>query len=269
MPAKRPLEVELVPYARDNYAYLLHPRAEASEASTPAIVVDPGDADAILDALARHRLAPTALFCTHHHLDHVGGVTRLLAALGPLPVLGSRHDLEARRIPAQTRGLEDEETIDVFGHAFRALLVPGHTRGALAYVGAGLAFTGDTLFLGGCGRVFEGTMAELHASLARLAALAPETLVYAGHEYTEANLRFARGAEPDEPTLAARLEAVRAAREAGRSTMPGRIAEERATNPFLRCAAPAVRRFASERAGHAIEDEREVFRVVREAKDAL
>lgn len=230
------LRVETVPYYQDNYAYLVHAEAPGADGTRPCVVIDPGDAAPILAALREHGLSATALWCTHHHPDHVAGVPALLAAIGDVPVLGSRHDLAHGRIERQTRGLEEGEVLPLLGHDFHVMNVPGHTLGAIAYVGAGMAFTGDTLFLAGCGRVFEGTMAQMHASLRRFAELDPGTRLYVGHEYTEANLRFAAHVEPDEPTIAARLAHVRALRAEQRFTVPGTVREELATNPFLRAA---------------------------------
>lgn len=265
------LRVEVVPYHRDNYAYLVHAPAAEGQAPGPraCVVVDPGDAAPVLAALEAHSLRPTAIWCTHHHPDHVAGVPAVLATLGPLPVLGSRHDLESAQIPSQTQGLDDGDTIALFGHVFRVLAVPGHTLGAIAYVGAGLAFTGDTLFLGGCGRVFEGTMSMMHASLARLAALDPATRLYVGHEYTEANLRFAAHVEPDDARIHARIAEVARVRAAQHPSVPATLAEERDTNPFLRCGVPSVVAFAQARAGHALTKEDEVFGQLREAKNAF
>lgn len=265
------LAVELVPYARDNYAYLLHPRGHTG-ATRGAIVVDPGDAAAVLAALSRHRLEAVAIWCTHHHHDHVGGLEPLLAEVGPVPVLGSRYDLDAGRIPGQTLGLEDGAALDAFGQPFRALLTPGHTLGAVVYAGEGMAFTGDTLFLGGCGRVFEGTMAMMHASLGRIAQLPDATRLYVGHEYTESNLRFAAHVEPESEAVASRLAAVRAQRERGEPTVPGTLEEERRTNPFLRAHEAAVARFAEREGGPSgggITSEIDIFAQVRGAKDAF
>lgn len=230
----RGLRVETVPYYHDNYAYLVHAYGPGSRGTRSCVVVDPGDAAPILAALKEHDLSVSALWCTHHHPDHVAGVPDLLAAIGDVPVLGSRYDLEHTRIPMQTRGLDEGEVLPLSGHEFRVMNVPGHTLGAIAYVGGGMAFTGDTLFLAGCGRVFEGTMPEMHASLERFAELDPDTRLYVGHEYTEANLRFAAHVEPNDAAIASRLEHARALRAEKRFTVPGTVREELATNPFLR-----------------------------------
>ena len=256
------LEVLVIPLLRDNHGYALVDRSSGT-----AVVIDPSEADPVSTALHAASVRPVAVWCTHHHADHVGGVPGLLERHPELPVLGSAFDLEHGRIPGQTRGLRDGEELVHGGVAFDALSVPGHTLGALAYVGAGHAFTGDTLFLAGCGRVFEGTMPQMRASLARLASLPASTRLWVGHEYTARNLDFAATVEPENLAVAARLEAVRRRRAAFETTMPGTIAEERATTPMLRWDAEAVLRFAARRGAAATPDE--VFARVREAKDAF
>ncbi|GAB4196641.1 MAG: hypothetical protein OHK0013_04010 [Sandaracinaceae bacterium] len=260
------LRVETVPALRDNYAYLLHACAPGARGERRCIVVDPSDAAPVRAAMALHGLVPEAIWCTHHHLDHVGGVREISRAHPGLPVLGSRYDLETGRIEGQTRGLDDGDELEVLGHTFRVVAIPGHTLGAIAYVGAGMAFTGDTLFLGGCGRVFEGTMPMMHASLLRLSALDGDTRLYVGHEYTEKNLEFALHVEPGSAAIEARLAEVRARRARGEPTVPGVLREELATNPFLRCHTDAVLAFA--RARGSASDAVEVFAQVREAKNA-
>ncbi len=266
------LRVEIVPYGRDNYAYLLHTFQYGARGKRPCVIIDPGDAGPVLAALVTHALEPVAIWCTHHHPDHVAGIPALLRELTrteghALPVLGSQYDLDTQRIPQQSRGLVDGEELDLLGHVFHAVAVPGHTLGAVAYVGEGMAFTGDTLFLGGCGRVFEGTMSMMHASLARLSALDGDTRLYVGHEYTEANLVFAAHVEPDSQAITERLAAVRARRSRGEPTVPGTMREEHVTNPFLRCHLEPVASFA--RARGSAPDAVEVFTQVREAKNAF
>lgn len=264
--AERARHVEIAPVAllSDNYAYVMTfaPHREA-------IVIDPSEEGPVTAFLRANNLTLGAIWCTHHHFDHVGGVPALKKVWGDVPVLGSAYDLANQRIEGQTRGLEDGERIEVFGRIFSVVNVPGHTLGAIAYVAlgseaeAGHVFTGDTLFLGGCGRVFEGTMPMMRASLMRLAALPSETRVWVGHEYTVKNLAFAQHVEPANSDVGARMERVRALRAAGAPTVPGTIGEERATNPFLRSEKEAVRAFA--KAGSPDE----VFAVVRAAKDTF
>ena len=226
-----------VPAFKDNYLWLIHDGANAA-------VVDPGDGDAILDALRAHGLTLTAILLTHHHADHIGGVPALLAH-SSVPVFGPRND----GIAAVTHPLGEGDRIAVPGLnvALRVLDVPGHTNGHIAYVrdepdagGAPWLFCGDTLFGAGCGRLFEGTPAQMAGSLAKLAALPDDTLVYCAHEYTLANLRFAQAVEPGNRALQMRLEADSEARGAGLPTIPSTIAIEKATNPFLRCLEPGI-----------------------------
>jgi len=229
----KPVSVLTVPAFRDNYLWLVHDGRHAA-------AVDPGDAGPILAALHEHGLTLTAILLTHHHADHIGGVPELLAH-APVPVFGPRHD----GIGAVTVPLGEDDTVAVPGLALtlRVLDVPGHTRGHIAYVRDGAEpwlFCGDTLFAGGCGRLFEGTAAQMAASLDKLAALPPATRVYCAHEYTLSNLRFAHAVEPGNAALQARIEADTAQRERGLPTVPSTIGLERATNPFLRYREPEI-----------------------------
>jgi hydroxyacylglutathione hydrolase len=256
------IEVITVPALRDNYAYLIVDRATAE-----AVVIDPSESEPVLAALAREGVAPRAIWCTHHHPDHVAGVPGLLARTPEIPVIGSAYDLRERRIEGQTAGVGDGDEVAHGGETFAVVEIPGHTLGAIAFVGAGVAFTGDTLFLAGCGRVFEGTMPMMRASLDRLARLPRETKIYCGHEYTEKNLEFASVIEPLEVAITTRLASVRAARRDGRPTVPGTLGEELATNPFLRADSSAVRAYAASRGPATSTDE--IFARIREAKDSF
>jgi hydroxyacylglutathione hydrolase len=251
--------VEPIPAFDDNYLWLIVRGRDAA-------VVDPGDAAPVLRRLEQRNLGLRAILVTHHHGDHVGGVASLARATGAR-VYGPRGE----PIPALEAPLGGGDRIDVLGAAFDVLAVPGHTLGHIAYHAPALRmlFCGDTLFGAGCGRLFEGTAAQMTASLSRLAALAADTRVYCAHEYTASNLRFARVVEPDNEALRQRQRACAALRERGQPTVPSTIGEELATNPFLRCHLPSVRRAAEARAGTALPSTESVFAVVREWKNAF
>ena len=205
-----------------------------------------------------------AILATHHHPDHVGGIGELVRTW-KVPV----HGPKGEPIPALTHpvGQGDSVAIPELAASFSVLDIPGHTRAHVAYYGLESLFCGDTLFACGCGRVFEGTAEQMLASLGKLAALPDETKVYCGHEYTLANIRFARAVDPDNPVLAAREERARRLREAGRPTLPSTLGEERATNPFLRCAEPAVVESANKYLGSRVADPVRVFSAIRDWKN--
>lgn len=251
--------VRAIPAFRDNYIWLL-----VGTGSPPAVVVvDPGDAAPVLAALGGLGLAPTAIFATHHHADHVGGI-EALHARHTVPVYGPASE----RIPAVTQPLRDGDRVELAGlPPFTVIDVPGHTAGHIAYHGGGLLFCGDTLFAGGCGRLFEGSAAQMHASLTRLASLSPDTSVYCAHEYTLSNLAFALAVEPDNADLRARHEHSQALRQRGEPTVPSTLGLEQATNPFLRCEVPAVVAAAAGRAGRPLRPGVETFAALRGWKD--
>lgn len=256
------LEAIPVPALSDNYVWLL--RAPGGSA---VAVVDPGEAAPVLAALEAHGATPAAILITHHHGDHVGGLAEVAGRFPELPVYGPATEA----ITGVTRrvGGGDAVEIEALGAHLDVLDTPGHTSGHIAYHGGGVLACGDTLFAGGCGRVFEGTNAQMAASLARLAALPDDTLGCCGHEYTLKNLEFARAVEPDNGALAERERRARETRAAGEPTVPFRLADERETNPFLRCEEPSVKAAAEERAGRSLADAVEVFTVLREWKNAF
>lgn len=257
----RGVEVHLVPCLSDNYAYLLH-----QPGSTDAIVVDASEEGPVLAALERLGLNPVAILATHHHVDHVGGNEGLLKRYPSLKVFGYRTD--RGRIPGQTEFLEDEQEVEVAGIGVKALHIPGHTLGAVAYVAEGAAFTGDTLFAAGCGRLFEGTAAQMYESLnLRLGRLPDDTRVYCGHEYTLSNLKFAQFLEPNNPEIARKLQWAQALREKGEPTLPSTIGAEKQTNPFLRVDEKSVIAALKEKPQDA--SPQAVLAVVRKMKDAF
>ncbi|QXL84623.1 hydroxyacylglutathione hydrolase [Comamonas sp. NLF-1-9] len=226
-----------LPAFSDNYIWMVHDGRDA-------LVVDPGDAAPVEQALRSMRLSLRTILVTHHHGDHTGGVAELRAHWGA-QVFGPTREA----IPEPFTALRDGERLQALGLSLAVLDVPGHTAGHIAYYcasldGAPVLFCGDTLFSGGCGRLFEGTPAQMHASLSRLAALPGDTRVCCAHEYTLANLAFAQAVEPDNRALADYLAHCRQLREAGLPTLPSTIAIERAINPFVRTAEAAVRQAA-------------------------
>jgi hydroxyacylglutathione hydrolase len=250
-------QITPVPAFRDNYIWVLHEGGQA-------VVVDPGDAAPVRAFLHANRLTLAAILNTHHHADHIGGNADLLAEW-PVPVYAPARET----VPTATvrLGGGDRVLLPGIDAEFEVLDVPGHTAGHIAYVGHGVVFCGDTLFACGCGRVFEGTPAQMHESLARLAALPGASRVYCAHEYTASNVRFARAVEPDHAALR-RLEAeVAQARAAGRPTVPSTIEAERATNPFLRCTEAPLAAAVARESGADPSDPVAVFAALREWKN--
>jgi hydroxyacylglutathione hydrolase len=251
-----------LPAFADNYIWMLHDGRHAW-------VVDPGDATPVREALEARGLALAGILVTHHHPDHVGGVDELRPLLAPGQ--GAVHGPARERIPAPFVPHADGDVVEVLGHRFEVIDVPGHTAGHIAYLqrddaAAPLLFCGDTLFSAGCGRLFEGTPAQMHGSLARLAALGGATRVCCTHEYTLANLRFAAAVEPGNAALAEHAERCRALRAAQVPTLPSSIGLELQINPFLRCSEPEV--IAAARAqGAANDDPVSVFGALREWKN--
>ena len=223
-----------------------------------AAVVDPSQADPVLRAINEAKVQLHEIWLTHHHWDHVGGIEPLIEECPISHVRGSRYDADHQRIPRQTDALSDGDSFDFGGATVDIAEIPGHTLGAIAFITEGNLFSGDTLFIAGCGRVFEGTMEMMSQSLRKLRSLPADTRVWCGHEYTVNNLRFAKRSEPDNPEVERALRDAVATREARQFTVPGRLDRELATNPFLRFDNPDIA---------AGRDPVASFAAIREAKD--
>lgn len=263
--------ITALPAFENNYLWLIHQ-------GVAAWVVDPGDANVVQAALDSLQLKLCGILITHHHADHTGGIAQLrrkhpdAVVYGPLnrgstPIAGITHAAHA----GETYALSG------LGVSINCLAVPGHTLDHLAYFLPASAsveqiprlFCGDTLFAAGCGRLFEGSPAQMHASLQQLLALPADTLVYCAHEYTVSNLHFAAAVEPHNAAIAARLSHAQTLRAAGLATVPFELGTERHTNPFLRCHQPAVQAIASQRAGLALSDDTDVFAQLRAWKNGF
>jgi len=251
--------VEPIHAFSDNYVWLI-----STPDSDVAVVVDPGEAGPVLAVLDERGLSVATILLTHHHRDHVGGVGGIVKEY-PAPVYGpATEDISSVDRPVAGG---DRVSVPELDLELEVADVPGHTAGHVAYVGASYAFVGDTLFAGGCGRVFEGTPEQMYNSLQTLGAMSPATTIYCAHEYTATNLRFAFEVEPGNQALVQRMEDVRAARAQGRPTVPSTLVDELATNPFLRCGVPEVKAAAERRVGRRLDREPDIFAVVRRWKD--
>jgi hydroxyacylglutathione hydrolase len=251
------LSVNPVRAFQDNYVWTLR-------LGNNAAVVDPGEAGPVLAYLRAHKLNLTAILNTHHHADHVGGNAELLEHY-PVPVYGPYDD----RIPTVSDRVRegDKFTLPGFAIEFQVFEIPAHTRTHIAFYGDGMLFCGDTLFACGCGRLFEGTPAQMHASLAKLAQLPGTARVYCGHEYTLSNIKFARAVEADNVELAAWEKTAAALRAKDEPTLPSTLERELRANPFMRCEEPGVIAAACRHAGRPLADPVSVLGALREWKN--
>ena len=249
------LELVTLPCLTDNYTFLLH-----DDETGQTAVVDVPEAAPVLSALANRGWTLTDILLTHHHADHIQGVAEVRAATGAV-VIGAAAD--AHRLPPLDLGVNEGMSVTLGRHHARIIDVPGHTVGHIAFVFDGYAFTGDSLMAGGCGRLFEGTPAQMWESLQKLAALPDDTLICSGHEYTVANLRFAATIDGANAALLGRIDKVAKARAEGRATVPSKLSGEKATNIFLRAGAPEVKAAL----GMQAASDADVFAALRERKN--
>ena len=261
MSVNQSLQVTAIPAFDDNYLWLIHDQEYAA-------IVDPGDAAAVEAALAAHQLKLAAILLTHHHADHAGGVPALLKRWH-VPVYGPASE----RIPGIDHPLREGDVVTLTSPSVQlsVLDVPGHTAGHIAYVAQGQhwLFCGDTLFAGGCGRLFEGTAEQMTQSLGKIAALPDNTKVYCAHEYTVSNLRFAVAAEPDNQRTADRLAAAQALRAQNIATVPSTVGEEKLTNPFLRYRETSIANLLKTSGRLNKDDPVAVFAALREWKNVF
>jgi len=258
-------EISTIDAFDDNYIWLIHGLPDKS-AQKQIIIVDPGDAYPVIEAIIQNNYLPQAIFISHHHYDHTGGIEKLLSAY-PIPVYGPANE----RIAQLTHPLTEGETISFpeMGLSFRIIDVPGHTKGHIAYTGHSCLFIGDTLFAGGCGRIFEGTAEQMHHSLSKLLELSDATKVYCAHEYTQDNLNFALRVEPDNKRLQQRVKETEQLRLQHNATVPSTLKLEKQTNPFLRFDKDSVKIAAENFAKKTLDTPAEVFKVTRYWKDTL
>jgi len=266
------MRVERIPVLGDNYTFLI-----IDEQTSQAAIVDAPELDPVVGRIEALGVEPVLILCTHHHGDHIGANRELVERYG-VPVCA--HSSDASRIPAFSRALEEGDRISIGGLEAQVLFVPGHTAGHVAYALPGAVFTGDCLFAGGCGRLFEGSPAIMYESLnVKLAGLPDDTEVYCGHEYTASNLAFALSVEPGNAALQRRVEDVQARRSRAvpdwheateaEMTIPSTLALEKATNPFLRVDSPEIIASVREQRSDAADDGVSIFGAVRSMKDSF
>ena len=253
------MRIVQIPLLRDNYAYLI-----VCEKTNNAAIVDPSEAGPILSKVKEEKVTLRAILNTHHHHDHTGGNPGLLDRW-TLQVYGYAADKE--RIPGLTHPLNDGDEVRIGELKGKVLFIPGHTRGHIAYLFENKLFCGDTLFVAGCGRLFEGTAEQMHDSLTKLRQLPADTLVYCGHEYTEKNIQFALTLEPNNKHLTEKMQRARSLRAKGISTVPSTMAEEMETNPFLRWESKEIQDNLRKNFPHLGLDPVSVFAKIRELKD--
>jgi hydroxyacylglutathione hydrolase len=250
----------------DNYIWAI-----STEDNNKIALVDPGDAKVCIEHLQKKNLVLSAILITHHHSDHVGGIATLLKYAKSQSWIVTVYGPANENIAQLDITLKENDTVTLtaLNCQFNVLDLPGHTKGHIAYHSDNTLFCGDTLFSGGCGRLFEGTPEQMHHSLTKLSSLPGETLVYCAHEYTQANLAFALAVEPTNLELKNYVEYVKTKRQIGESTIPSNIALERQINPFLRSHKQSIKSSAQARSNTPLDTESDVFTVIRAWKDVF
>lgn len=255
------MPIQIVPISafKDNYIWCL-----INKNTKHCLVIDPGEGKPVLTQLNRLDLSLDAILITHHHWDHTNGIRSILKSHS-VPVYGPAKE----KIVGMTQAVEQGDKIELANWpiSFKVMAIPGHTLGHIAYYGNRLLFCGDTLFTGGCGRLFEGTAEQMLDSLTRLAQLPDKTQIYCGHEYTLANLHFAQEVEPNNPHIKKRLEKTRELRQKNLASVPSLLEEERLTNPFLRCDQPDIIQRIEKRTGRKFSSPVAVFTYLRQWKN--
>lgn len=255
------LEIIPLPALKDNYIWLLK-----NKASGHIAIVDPGVAEPVLNLIEAESLTPIAILITHHHWDHVGGIVKITEKYD-IPV----YTPKTESVDGSTNPVGEGDVVPLaeLDLTLNILDVPGHTSGAIAYYAEGMVFSGDTLFTAGCGRMFEGTPPQMHASLSKFKSLPENTLLYCGHEYTVSNLQFAENVEPDNKAIQVRLIQAKQSREQNQPTVPSTLKTEKETNPFLRCEQASVIDAANQHSGKIFDVPYEVFATLRLWKDSF
>lgn len=253
------LNILPLPALKDNYIWLC-----LNEDNGHTLIVDPSEAQPVLDYLSEHKFIADAILITHHHWDHVGGIPDITAKYD-IPVFTPASET----VKGSTHGVREGDVLPFpeLNLSLKILDVPGHTAGAVAYYSDNFVFSGDTLFTAGCGRIFEGTPQQMHASLEKFRQLDENTRLFCGHEYTEANLGFASTVEPHNKAISERLHEVRAQRQQQLPTVPATLATEKLTNPFLRCHEQGIASAVSNHVDKELSDPVEVFAALRQWKD--
>lgn len=256
-----PVTIIPIPALKDNYIWAL-----VDKMHNTMVIVDPGDADPVEIFLQKHNLSLKAILITHHHWDHTNGINKLVQKYH-VSVFGPAQEyISGLTTPV---GDKDEIKIESFPLTMQILTIPGHTTGHIAFYAPGILFCGDTLFAAGCGRIFEGSADEMYASLKKIFMLPDDTQIYCAHEYTLNNLNFAKVVEPSNHHITKRIKEVSELREKNLPSLPSLLADEKASNPFLRCNSPEIKANVEKFAGHSLENPIAVFTWLRKWKDGF